>query len=529
MEEPEREMASSRTMVLARLSEIYPTLIIFILAAVITSLSVVHYVSTLLRWTHIGFTLDDSWIHVQYARTVYEGRPWQYAPGIPSTGSTSPLWSVILSSIFFITHEPDGVVWGTIIISTIFYILCSFLIGMLARKYTGSLAWAIPAILGFVMVPKSSWLMLSGMEFPVFMFMILLSFVLLEKPGWKNDLLLGVIGGLVFLARPEGSFIVAITFPFRLLRVMKHGELDRRRILSIIGMGAIALLVVAPWLLHCLSVTGNPLPDTFYVKLHQSTPEELGLWYSWWTVFLMQLPFLSIGLILGPYLLFRARSPSAAIWVFVVVLILIYQETAAVQALINNTRYLVPLFDLLLLLTIVGIGIIFERTSRETDSSTVKRLFRYFGVAIALFLLIPSIPWYMEQADLYGNSVKNINEQQVVIGKWINENIPEGEIIAIVDAGALAFFGNRTTIDLVGLTTPDMVHLNLTVREKMIYIRDLGCNYIVTFNRWFWPLQQVLIYGWRILFTVHLHDNVISGADTKSVYFINWSLTSLAP
>ncbi|MFW9800484.1 MAG: hypothetical protein ACFFD9_08610, partial [Candidatus Thorarchaeota archaeon] len=145
-----------------------------------------------------------------------------------------------------------------------------------------------------------------------------------------------------------------------------------------------------------------------------------------------------------------------------------------------------------------------------------------------LLLIAPSTLGYVDQADLYGNSIKNINDQQVEIGKWLQENTPVDAVIAMVDAGAIAFFSNRTTIDLVGLTTPDMVHLNMTPREKLIYIRERGSNYLVTFDAWFWPWATELQQGWQILFTVRLTDNVISGHHTKSVFYINWSLTALA-
>ena len=83
---------------------------LLLFAVVVTLVSCTYYLTTMLPISDPGLTLDDSWIHVQFARTVFEGNPWEYSPGIPSTGSTSPLWSVILSSIFFFTNEQFGIV-----------------------------------------------------------------------------------------------------------------------------------------------------------------------------------------------------------------------------------------------------------------------------------------------------------------------------------------------------------------------------------------------------------------------------------
>src|SRR6185436_17777180 len=41
-----------------------------------------------------GFPLDDSWIHLHFARNLAEGAGFAYNPGRPVAGSTAPLWTV---------------------------------------------------------------------------------------------------------------------------------------------------------------------------------------------------------------------------------------------------------------------------------------------------------------------------------------------------------------------------------------------------------------------------------------------------
>ncbi|HSE93995.1 MAG TPA: hypothetical protein VLF19_11870, partial [Methylomirabilota bacterium] len=43
-----------------------------------------------------GFPLDDSWIHLHFARNLAEGAGFSYNPGVPVAGSTAPLWTVLL-------------------------------------------------------------------------------------------------------------------------------------------------------------------------------------------------------------------------------------------------------------------------------------------------------------------------------------------------------------------------------------------------------------------------------------------------
>ena len=47
---------------------------------------------------HPGATLDDAYIHFQYARAIAEGHPLRYQAGAPPTsGATSFLWPLLLA------------------------------------------------------------------------------------------------------------------------------------------------------------------------------------------------------------------------------------------------------------------------------------------------------------------------------------------------------------------------------------------------------------------------------------------------
>src|SRR5262245_64042524 len=49
-----------------------------------------------------GFPLDDSWIHLQFARNLAAGQGLSYNPGEPVTGSTAPLWTALLAILFLL-------------------------------------------------------------------------------------------------------------------------------------------------------------------------------------------------------------------------------------------------------------------------------------------------------------------------------------------------------------------------------------------------------------------------------------------
>ena len=47
--------------------------------------------------TFAGYPLDDAWIHQTYARNWAETGQLAYVVGLPSAGSTAPLWTLLLS------------------------------------------------------------------------------------------------------------------------------------------------------------------------------------------------------------------------------------------------------------------------------------------------------------------------------------------------------------------------------------------------------------------------------------------------
>lgn len=499
--------------------------VLLLSSIVVVAVSSLIYLSTMLYYTAPGFTIDDSWIHLQFARTIYQGNAWDYSPGFPSTGSTSPLWSLILSSVFIFSSDVSGQVWGVIVISLVFFTLDTYLVGWLVSNYTGRVWWGVVASALFVSFPRNTWLMLSGMETPLFIFILLLSIILLDTKERKYDLLLGVVAGLAYLSRPEGA-IVALCIPLRYVILLWKRELDRSRILTFLLSGLFAAVVMSPWMIHCYNTTGHLLPDTFYAKVHTPTPGEIEAWDSWWAYFASTIPHIVLGVFPGIMLIAKGRPFP---WLIPVALTVMYRLSTPYAALINNHRYLVPVFGLLVIpavvavacfLRIVAVGIVGLPDIRETSV--------IMAVCVLLLLVFPLIPGYDAQRVYYGKAVRTVNDLHVNIGLWMAENTPEDAIFATHDAGAVRFISKRAMIDLAGLVSPDIIHGNMTPQETLSYLRRLGCNYFVYFNALFTYWTWFLPYGsYEMLYTVHIPDDIHvgGGRPDMAVYRIHWNAT----
>src|ERR1700712_3246195 len=85
----------------ARLTRIPPLRLLLLLAGVVACLRYLLAEISRLKGG-LGFPLDDSWIHLQFARNLAHGAGLSYNSGELVTGSTAPLWTALLSLLFLL-------------------------------------------------------------------------------------------------------------------------------------------------------------------------------------------------------------------------------------------------------------------------------------------------------------------------------------------------------------------------------------------------------------------------------------------
>ncbi|MFX1482066.1 MAG: hypothetical protein ACFFCP_02650 [Promethearchaeota archaeon] len=491
----------------------------------LTSIFYVQYVMA--QWGIYGFAFDDSWIHVQYARTIFEGRPWEYAQGIPSTGSSGPLWSVVLSPIFLFGTSHDAVVTSVLVISGVLYIIDVFLVGEIVKQNTGRWQYAILGQIVFVLVPRNAGLMLSGMETPLGMMMLLLALLFLPRLKWQYDILLGVIAGLAYLCRPEFVLLAAVCLPIRSLVVLYKDKKRKQRLLTLSAMFALAALVVLPWVLHCYNTTGLPLPDSYYSKLRWGvTQEAVDLWnFFWFAAWFPTEPYLALSFVGGAALMLLKRRPYEL--TLIVSLYALYRLTMPGMSFLFAARYLVPLFDLMAIAFTCGIAIIVEqifKVQHLQDAADVE-----FSMVVAsvfvLLLFTPSIVSSVGYVDHHANQAKNIEEMQVHLSLWIRENVPQNATIATYDVGAIGYFARGTVLDIYGLVTPVLLHNYTSVYTQAEYLHSVNCTYIMFYVEWFPYLRSAIFSEGGFvteLYRVTLSDPVVVGTPNMAVYHIEW-------
>jgi hypothetical protein len=147
------------------------------------------------------------------------------------------------------------------------------------------------------------------------------------------------------------------------------------------------------------------------------------------------------------------------------------------------------------------------------------------GVFLAAgVLLLPGLGRYL---DRYSRNAADIRGHQVAMGRWIDATLPPRARVAINDAGALAYYGNRPVIDLVGLVTPEAARPFRAGQGAVFeWLETLPPparpTHFAVFPSWFPYLERTRLFGRKRL-QLTLANNTISGADVKCVYEADWS------
>lgn len=429
----------------------------------------------------IGFPLDDSWIHLTYARNLAVYGEWAFKPGQPSAGSTAPLWTALLSIGFFLKLAPY--IW-TYLLGTLLLWGVGVFGEMVVRRINPVYQSRIPWV-GLFLVAEwhMVWSAASGME--TLLHALLITIVLgMLMSGSPRFMTLGLLAGLSVWVRPDG---ITLLGPIVLHALAGKGTGKKRwRDLSLALIGFASLFV--PYLLFNLILAGTPMPNTFYAK-----QAEYAAWQA--RPFLSRFGELALQFLAGPSL---ALLPGAIGW-FVVSLrkrdwgtlagmvwfagyLFVYVERLPMY---QHGRYIIPAMPVFFLW---GLAALVQFTKAKT-----KTFGRYQWVAVAGWNLLAGIlcaAFWVIGANTYAQDVALIESEMVASAKWVAENVPPGELIAAHDIGALGYYDDHDLLDLAGLVSPEVIPIIRDEGRLAALLDRSGAAYLITFPEFYPSLSE---------------------------------------
>jgi arabinofuranosyltransferase len=468
-----------------------------------------------------GFPLDDSWIHLHFARNLAEGAGFSYNPGVPLAGSTAPLWTLILAAVFWLGGE--GVV-GAKIVGTGLAAGVALLTWRLALAWTGSRGLALLAGAGLGSSGPLLWGALSGME--VTLAALLVTAALLAHT-WSRPWVTGALLALATLARPEAVLVVP--------PVCLAGRLTVARAAAFTVPLA---LVLTPWAGFNLWTTGSLLPATASAKVEgglvafvSGSREPLlqavlrrPLSFGWeWVTWLWSVNALLPLLVLPGLAATWARAGRTLL--LPASTLLLHPIGMALLAAYRGPgfqegRYSIHLLPLAFTVAVMALV--------WTDALAGARRRRAARAGLALALVIGAAVALPPAASRYGWAVQNIEAMQVHLGRWVETHTPSGARLALNDVGAIAYLSRREVVDMIGLITPDIIAHRRQGEPAVLRYLEAACpDYLIVFPAWFPALTREQHF--TPIYRVRLENNTVAGADEMVVYETAWNRWRPAP
>lgn len=420
----------------------------------------------------IGFPLDDAWIHLTYARNFALHGEWAFRLGDASAGSTSPLWTALLSVGFLLDLAPYA--W-TFFLGWVVLSLTAIRAEGIARAVLASYRSKLPWVGLFIAFAwHLTWSAASGME-TLLHGLIILNVIGMLMENSPRYLTLGLLAGLSVWVRPDGLTLLGPILFTAFLRENIFRERGKALTKIFIGFGILFVF----YLLFNLALSGKPMPSTFYAK----QVEYGGYWLSRslsgrltdYILPVVASPFVVLlpGLFLWIHKSIRERSwgtIAGLLWVLGYIGIY-FMRLPAYQ----HGRYIIPTFPPLYLWGMLGfIGY----AARQGSNQRIVLLWQ-----ASLAILTVLFQWLGARQNAL--DVVLIETQMVKTAQWMNESLPPDALVAAHDIGAIGYFTRNPLIDLAGLVTPEIVPFIRDETRLAEYLNDGRADYLVTFPAWY--------------------------------------------
>jgi hypothetical protein len=445
--------------------------------ALASVISIAVYLAASALYFRVGFPLDDSWIHLTYARNLAVHGEWAFQPGKPSAGSTAPLWTALLSIGFFLKLAPY--VWTYLLGALLLWGL-GLLGEMVVRRVSPAYSQSRFPWVGLFLILEWHlvWSAASGME-TILHALVVTTLLGMLMGGSHRFMTMGLLAGLSVWVRPDGVTLIG---PVAVYALAGGGSwMKRWRNLSLFLIGFASLF--APYLLFNLFLAGAPMPNTFYAKQAE--------YVSWQArPFLSRFGLLSLQFLAGPSL---ALLPGAVAW-FIVVLrkrnwgtlagmvwfagyLFLYVQRLPVY---QHGRYIMPAMPIFFLWGLTGLF----------EFSNSKAFGRYHWAALTGWNVLAGalcFIFWLVGANSYAQDVALIESEMVATAKWVAGNVPQDELIAAHDIGALGYYDQHNLIDLAGLVSPEVVPFIRDEERLAEFLDRQGANYLIAFPD-FYPM-----------------------------------------
>lgn len=446
-----------------------------------------------------GFPLDDSWIHLQFARNLRDYGSFSYYQNeMTTSGSTSPLYTMLLTAGLFVTSNEFILSYA---LGVGFFAAGAFVLSRLGRElFKGQLILVIGGMLLYSLEPRLQWIALSGMETTLFIFLLLLVWYLYRR---RSARWLGVAAGLLLWARPEAviffaALAVDVLYRTRWVRLQhakktsaeaqKH---DHRWLRPATGIAAVICLGYA---VFNLVLSGSILPNTYAAKIEYYGSGGGGFppaVFDWLTAGHMPVvsAFAAIAILDLLWRIVR-RKPQDYLVPLLWSAGLFVAYWQKLPFLYQEGRYLMPILPFIILLGLRGVEIVVDLI-QIIITGVQKKAIKTAVLALVVLALVAQFGYAgWRGREIYAEYCKYITDRQVRTALWIRDHLPTDAVIGTHDVGAIAYYSGRRIVDMVGLVSPGMIENIGSFDGLVAFLGRNRVTHLAVLRNWFEVANQ---------------------------------------
>jgi hypothetical protein len=492
-----------------------------------TTILIYWAVVTVLLWAsvrhnngHFVYSLDDTYIHMAMAKNLAADHVWGITKHGFTSASSSPLWVLLLAAI-------NATLGETVLTPFVLnVVLCTTLIAILCFVFTRAdyPPWAVLWLgLGILFSATLPRLTFAGLEHPLQIVLVLLFALAAAKDLSTRENQRRARYSLLLLApvmtftRYEGFFVLAAVVLLLLIR-------RRVRFAALLALaGSLPALVYG---LVSVAHGWYFVPNSLLVKGHNFVSPSLWQFERFLVYAYYQAgrnPHLVIIVIAMAFLLLIGKSKHETIWTRPRALILIYLVTLYFHlqfSLIDShyDRYEAYLAVLGPLAIALEARQWLPQTFRLRDA--LRDWPARLGVVVFLFCISPFVVLSALSLSRVVRGTANIYEQQYQVANFL-ARFYDGRAVIMNDVGAINYYANLKSIDLVGLASMDVARAQFERRFDAGFISRIAAesrfSVAAIYARWYSlpppsriPPEWVEVARWKLSNNIVCGDTVVS-------------------
>jgi hypothetical protein len=471
------------------------------------------------QW-HLVYVLDDPYIHMTIAKNFVEHGNWATNQLTFTSASSSPLWTLIISGVYFVF----GInVITPFILNILFGIFAIYIAYYIFRKYNIT-KYLFVFLIVFIYVTPLLTMLFVGMEhtaqIAVSLLFVYYSSKLIASENKKNNEIkyLLIIVPILTALRYEGMFLVIVVSFLLLLRK------------KILYAFLIAALGILPIIIYGIISTSHGwffLPNTILIKSmlpDYSIPRLFFRAYKNITephIFLM----LILGVLVYVFNIKKQIEFRSEKQIFLIIFIFTtIINISLINFADNGWFFRYEAYLMALGVTAIAIGG-YDLIPEAFVFKSGKGNFIYKTV-ISILLFIIILPFVLRAFTplLVPPASKNIYEQQYQMGLFVKNYLNDVNIAAN-DIGMVNFYSNNNVVDLWGLANIEVgtykIRKEYDTQKIFDIVKQNNVKVAILYEHWFdqyggLPPQWVKIGEWTMT-----DYNLVCGAETVAFYSIN--------